>query len=57
MYSCPSCLSEMIWGGDHDYDDDYDEEGYGVVSNLTCHNKECDVDTVFIYTKTRRRLK
>jgi len=50
MYSCPSCLSEMIWGGDHDYDD-YDEEGYGVVSNLTCHNKECDVDTVFIYTK------
>jgi|TARA_B110000967_G_C18872977_1_gene556541 hypothetical protein len=40
----------MIWGGDHDYDD-YDEEGYGVVSNLTCHNKECDVDTVFVYTK------
>jgi len=52
MYKCLKCQSEMIWGGDHDYDD-HDEEGYGVVSNLWCHNDECDVESVLMYTKLK----
>lgn len=46
---CPKCEKELIWGGDHDYED-YGEEGEGIVSNSTCPNSECDVETVIIYT-------
>ena len=47
---CPNCEKELIWGGDHDYED-YGEEGEGIVSNSSCPNDECDVVTVIIYTK------
>ena len=29
------CNNELIWGGDHDYED-YGVEGDGVVTNLSC---------------------
>ena len=48
---CPSCGNELIWGGDHSYED-YGMEGEGIVSNSTCPNHECNVDTVLVYTKT-----
>ena len=32
---CWHCNSEVIWGGDHDYED-YGMEGEGIVSNLSC---------------------
>ena len=35
---CWHCNSEVIWGGDHDYED-YGLEGDGIVSNLSC--SEC----------------
>ena len=44
------CSKELIWGGDNDYED-YGDEGDGIVSNSTCSNDECDVETVIIYTK------
>ena len=47
---CPKCEEELILGGDNDYED-YGDEGYGIVSNSTCTNDECDVETVIIYTK------
>ena len=47
---CPKCQKELIWGGDHSYED-YDLEGDGVISNNSCSNDECDVETVLIYTK------
>jgi len=50
---CPYCHRKMIWGGDHSYEDygiDIDE-GDGIVSNSTCVNNECDVETVIIYSK------
>tara|TARA_R110000824_G_scaffold287304_2_gene475394 strand:- start:74 stop:223 length:150 start_codon:yes stop_codon:yes gene_type:complete len=47
---CPKCEQELIWGGDHD-NQDYGEEGEGIVSNSTCINDKCDVETVIIYTK------
>jgi|TARA_R100001443_G_scaffold84422_1_gene91063 hypothetical protein len=36
---CWHCKSELIWGGDHDYED-YGKEGEGIVSNFQCPN--CD---------------
>ena len=32
---CWHCDTEIIWGGDHDTED---EEGYSMVTNLTCPN-------------------
>ena len=33
MINCYACNTEMIWGGDHDVDDN---EEFSVVSNFTC---------------------
>jgi hypothetical protein len=49
---CPKCLSKLFWGGDLDYED-YGLEGDGIVSNSTCQNKKCSVDTVLIYTNDK----
>ena len=32
---CWHCNSEVIWGGDHTYED-YGRDGDGIVSNLSC---------------------
>lgn len=56
--TCPNCLKEMIWGGDHSYED-YgiepdnieDEDDGGIVSNYGCYNDDCDVETVIVYLK------
>jgi len=50
---CPKCSTELIWGGDDDYED-YGVEGDGIVSNNGCPNEECDVETVIIYTKIKQ---
>jgi len=47
---CSLCLEELLWGGDHSYED-YGMEEDGIVSNYTCQNKECDVEGTLIYTK------
>jgi len=55
MYNCPVCQEELVWGGDHTYEDygvepdEYIIDSEGIVSNLTCFNDECDVDTILIY--------
>ena len=36
--NCWHCGGEVIWGGDHSYED-YAMEGEGIVSNLSC--REC----------------
>ena len=36
---CWHCGEEVIWGGDHSFED-YGEEGEGIVSNLSCSNCE-----------------
>ena len=42
--NCWHCKTELIWGGDHDLDDDSRpasmDESYSMVSNLSC--PECD---------------
>ena len=34
---CYKCNNELIWGGDHDFED-YGLSGKGIVSNLSCPN-------------------
>lgn len=46
---CPNCETQLIWGGDHSYED-YGRDGEGIVSNSICPDEKCDVDTVLIYT-------
>jgi hypothetical protein len=33
--NCWHCNHELIWGGDHDYED-FDYPGEGIVTNLSC---------------------
>jgi hypothetical protein len=46
--NCWHCNTELIWGGDHDFED-YGSEGEGIVSNLSC--PECKA-FVLVYTGT-----
>ena len=48
VMKCPKCNSPLIWGGDHSYED-YGLEGEGIVSNHTCYNTSCTVETVLLY--------
>ena len=35
--NCWHCKTELIWGGDHTFED-HGMEGEGIVSNLSCPN-------------------
>tara|TARA_R100001244_G_scaffold102720_1_gene76506 strand:+ start:1136 stop:1297 length:162 start_codon:yes stop_codon:yes gene_type:complete len=35
--NCWNCQTELIWGGDHDIEDDE----YSMVTNLSCPNCDC----------------
>ena len=48
---CPSCEKEMIWGGDHSYEDYGIEDEDGIVSNFACPNEKCSLETVITYSK------
>ena len=39
--NCWHCNTELIWGGDHDYED-YGMDEEGIVTNLSCPNKDCN---------------
>lgn len=39
---CLHCNNELIWGGDHDVDEeDCRDDLFLMVTNLTCPNDEC----------------
>ena len=40
MINCWHCKTELIWGGDHDTEDN---DNYEMVTNLSCPNCKCDV--------------
>lgn len=42
---CWHCNTELIWGGDHDIDEE--DEHYSMVTNLSCPNCHCIVDVYF----------
>ena len=45
VMNCWHCKAELIWGGDHDLDDDEDDE-HCMVTNLSC--PECR-SLVYVY--------
>tara|TARA_R100000995_G_C3470402_1_gene118030 strand:+ start:760 stop:1038 length:279 start_codon:yes stop_codon:yes gene_type:complete len=47
--NCWNCGSELIWGGDHDFDD-YHMDGKGIVANFTCSNPDCNTYVESYYT-------
>jgi hypothetical protein len=51
--NCLYCNKELIHSGDHSYED-YSLEGEGIVSNLTCADNKCDVETVIVYINTEQ---
>lgn len=49
--NCYSCGTELIWGGDHDCEED---EEHNIVSNLSC--PKCDA-FVLVYWDKKQELK
>ena len=47
--NCPHCNTELIWGGDHSYDEFAIHDEDGIVSNYTCSNDDCQVELIEIY--------
>ena len=49
--NCWHCNNELIWGGDHDIDEDqtYLFGEYSIVTNLTCPN--CDTYVLVYYPR------
>ena len=46
MTTCWFCGDEMIWGGDHSFED-HGLEGKGIVANLSCRNEDCNATALF----------
>ena len=42
---CPTCESNLIWGGDHM------PEAEPMVSNYSCPTEDCDVEMILVYYK------
>jgi hypothetical protein len=45
--NCWHCQHELIWGGDHSFEE-CGHEGEGIVSNLSCPNQDCQA-MVFVH--------
>ena len=50
--NCWHCQTELIWGGDHDIEEENDD--YDIVSNLSCPHCHSHVD---VYHPSERLLK
>ena len=51
--NCWHCQTELIWGGDHDFEDCC-MEGEGFVSNLHCPNCEASVEVYLPLDKEKK---
>ena len=49
--NCWYCNTELIWGGDHDTEDN---EDYNIVTNLSCPQCHCHVE---VYHPNLKQLK
>ena len=43
--NCWHCKTELIWGGDHDIEEDCEE--YSIVTNLSCPKCNCHVEVYY----------
>ena len=48
IMQCPECNQDLCWGGDHDAEQ-IDDTQEGVVSNYSCQNEDCSINTLVIY--------
>jgi hypothetical protein len=48
--NCPSCNNQIHWENDFNYED-YGRDGEGAVLVYSCHNEQCDIDLIEMYTK------
>ena len=48
---CWHCKTELIWGGDHDIDDEVIDSDFLIVSNFRC--PRCESTAEFYHSKTR----
>ena len=40
--NCWICNTELIWGGDHDFEEDETHfDGHTIMTNLSCPNESC----------------
>ena len=53
---CYHCNKDLIWGGDHDYDES-DVEGSGIISNLSCPGEDCDTFILVYHTFGEHNVK
>lgn len=49
---CWHCKTELIWGGDHDIDEENDT--YSMVTNLSCPECHCFVEVYYPNEQTRK---
>ncbi|HAI36957.1 MAG TPA: hypothetical protein DCM40_01850 [Maribacter sp.] len=49
--NCWHCNTELIWGGDHDIDEQYDDT-YSMVTNLSCPKCDSFVEVYYPSEKT-----
>tara|TARA_R110001606_G_scaffold201990_1_gene350001 strand:- start:104 stop:262 length:159 start_codon:yes stop_codon:yes gene_type:complete len=45
---CEECGLELIWGGDHTFED-HGLDGDGIVTNSSCDNDDCSTGIVLTY--------
>ena len=43
-----NCGKKLVWGGCDTYED-YGVEGQGIVTNYSCLNIDCSMETVYTY--------
>lgn len=53
--NCWHCNGELIWGGDHDIEDE--NEDYSIVSNLSSPKCHCLVEVYYPSEKTIKEYK
>ena len=51
---CWHCDTELIWGGDHDTEED---DTYSMVTNLSCPECHCYVEVYYPNEKTKKEYK
>lgn len=42
--NCWTCKTELIWGGDHDIDEEEDDSPFCIVSNFSCPTCQAHVE-------------
>ena len=52
--NCWHCKTELIWGGDHDIEEENDT--YSIVTNLSCPNPKCGSYVEVYYLKEKDEL-